>query len=88
MVYTLVYAAKPAPVLPEKPDWTPLFFWAGGILIIGMLGIVGYILFSKRRRMEIPADGASMVIGTVERTPRSLEYFEMGEDDDEQNDLE
>jgi hypothetical protein len=51
IVYTLVYAAKPVPVVEEMPEpfnWMPILFGLGGVVVIG--GGIVLVFFLRRRK--------------------------------------
>jgi hypothetical protein len=85
IVYTLVYAAKPAPVVeiaPEPFNWTPVLFGLGGIVVVG--GITTAIVFFLRRRKAVLEDEAELeeVPKKRMRIPNMLSETE---DEDEQD---
>ncbi len=85
IIYTLVYAAKPVPVVeaaPEPFNWTPVLFGLGGIVGVGAVA-TAIVFFLRRRKLAIEdADEVDEVPKKRMRIPNMLSETE---DEDEQN---
>ena len=85
IVYTLVYAAKPAPVVEvatEPFNWTPVLFGLG--CIVGVGGVATAIVFFLRRRKAVLEEG-SEVEDVPKKRMRIPNMLNETEDDDEQD---
>jgi hypothetical protein len=84
ILYTLVYAAKPAPaveVVSEPFNWKPVLFGLGGVVVVGVIGTA--IVFIMRRRKAV-ADSIAEVEEIPKKRMRIPNMLNDMEDDDEQ----
>ncbi len=85
IIYTLVYAAKPAPVVevaPEPFNWKPLLFGLGGIVGVGAVATA--IVFFLRRRKAV-AEYEDEVEESPKKRMRIPNMLSETEDENEQD---
>jgi hypothetical protein len=85
IIYTLVYAAKPMPVVEletEPFNWTPVLFGFAGIVVVGGVGTA--IVFFLRHRRAVLEDAVE-VEDVPKKRMRIPNMLSETEDDDEQD---
>lgn len=84
VMYTLVYAAKPAPLveLPEGLNWTPVLIGLGSVAVLGGVAAVAIFLLRRRRQEAVPAF-VEGIDDTPKRRMRKPEMLMGLEDDDD-----